>query len=71
MCGNCAGYVLVFWSASEYGNIHNSIVIPQARRTERSPEHWPEEVGIYWLEARRVVEDGNLYAGASSARNTS
>ncbi|MYA55422.1 DUF4145 domain-containing protein [Candidatus Poribacteria bacterium] len=68
-CGNCAGYVLVFWSASEHGNIHDSLVIPQARRTESYPEHWPEEVGIYWVESRRVVEDGNWYTGASSARN--
>ena len=68
-CGNCAGYVLVFWSASEYGNIHDSIVIPQARRTEKCPEHWPEEVGICWVEAKRSVEDGNWNSAALMARS--
>ena len=67
--GNCAGYVLVLWSASEYGNIHDYRVLPRAERIEKYPEHWPEEVGICWVEAKRSVEDGNLNAGAIMARS--
>ena len=68
-CGNCAGYVLVFWSAKERGSIYDYMVIPQARRTERYLEHLPEEVGICWVEARRGVEDGNWNSAALMARS--
>lgn len=66
-CGNCKGYVLVMWSA---GNLmHNFRVLPWPLRLERYPEHWPETVGRYWLQAKRNLRDQNWDASAMMARS--
>src|SRR3989304_2560272 len=52
-CGNCKGYVMVLWSVSGHGNLHNYRVLPWPLRLEKFPEHWPEAVGRYWLQAHR------------------
>lgn len=69
MCGNCAGYVMVLWSASEYGNLHDYYAFPQSISTEKYPDHWPEEIGRFWVQAKRSVQDKNWDAAAIMARS--
>jgi hypothetical protein len=66
-CGNCRGYVLVMWSAGD--RLHNYEVLPWPLRLERYPEHWPEAVGRYWLQAKRNLRDQNWDAAALMARS--
>lgn len=72
-CGNCAGYVLVIWSASEstYGmeGLHNYEVLPWPIKLDKYPEHWPEPVGRYWLQAKRNIQNENWDAAAVMARS--
>ncbi|MDG9931010.1 MULTISPECIES: DUF4145 domain-containing protein [unclassified Pseudomonas] len=68
-CGNCASYVMVFWSASS--GHHDYRVLPwPVGRLEKHPEHWPEAVGRYWLQAKRSLKDQNWDAAALMARSS-
>lgn len=72
-CGNCRGYVMVLWSTSElsFGDgLHDFRVLPQAKKFEKYPEHWPEAVGRYWLQAKRNIRDENWDAAALMARSS-
>ena len=66
-CGNCAGYVMVLWSAGDH--LHDYHVLPWSRRYEKFPEHWPEDVGRYWLQAKRNLADENWDAASLMARS--
>jgi len=71
-CGNCAGYVMVLWSASEFGSfdgLYDFHVLPWPMRLEQFPDHWPEAVGRYWLQAHRSAKDENWDAAAVMARS--
>jgi len=71
-CGNCKGYVMVLWSASEYGfrqGLHDYHVLPWPLKIENYPEHWPEAIGQYWLQAKRNIRDENWDAAAVMARS--
>lgn len=71
-CGNCKGYVMVLWSASEHGygtGLHGYEVLPWPLKLERYPEHWPEAIGRYWLQAKRNIRDENWDAAAVMARS--
>ena len=71
-CGNCGGYVMVLWSASEHGflqGLHNFRVLPWPLNFEKYPEHWPEAVGRYWLQAKRNIQDENWDAVVVMARS--
>ena len=71
-CGNCKGYVMVIWSISEYSfgqGFHNYRVLPYPLKLEKYPEHWPEAIGRYWLQAKRNISDGNWDAAAVMARS--
>jgi len=73
-CGNCKGYVMVFWSASSMGGrpgsgIHDYRVLPWPLTLESFPEHWPEAIGRYWLQAKRNLRDCNWDAAALMARS--
>jgi hypothetical protein len=70
-CGNCSGYVMVLWSASEFSGsqgLHDYRVLPWPTKLEEFPKHWPEPVGRYWLQAHRSAKDENWDAGAMMAR---
>lgn len=68
-CGNCASFVQVFWTASR--DMHDFRVIPwPLRRLEKYPDHWPEAVGRYWLQAKRSLRDENWDAAALMARSS-
>lgn len=71
-CGNCAGYVMVLWSGTEpYPDrgVHDFKVLPWPLKIEKFPEHWPEAVGRYWLQAKRNILDENWDAAAVMARS--
>jgi hypothetical protein len=71
-CGNCAGYVMVLWSASQFSGSqgpHNYYVPPWPIKLEEHPKHWPEAVGRYWLQAHRSARDENWDAAATMARS--
>lgn len=67
-CGNCKGYVMVLWSAG-ISDLHNFSVLPWPIKLERFPEHWPEQVGRFWLQAKRNLSDHNWDAAGVMARS--
>jgi hypothetical protein len=71
-CGNCKGFVQVLWSASDlsFGDVlHDYRVLPWPLKYEKHPEHWPPDIGRYWLQAKRNVSDENWDAAAVMARS--
>jgi hypothetical protein len=49
-CGSCASFVMVFWSGAR--GHHDYRVVPwPIGKLEKFPEHWPAEVGRFWLRA--------------------
>jgi hypothetical protein len=66
-CGNCASFVLVFWSAGDTS--HDYRMVPWPLKLNRFPEHWPEAVGRYWIQAKRNLKDQNWDAAALMARS--
>lgn len=71
-CGNCKGYVMVLWSAEEHGSLsayHDFRVLPWPLTLSRYPEHWPEQVGRFWLQAKKNLKDENWDAAALMARS--
>jgi hypothetical protein len=71
-CGNCGNFIMIFWSASEFGGshgIHDFGTVPWARESTKFPEHWPEDIGRHWLEARRSLEGQNWNAASLMARS--
>ena len=71
-CGNCAGYVMVLWSASEFAGIHGRHdyhSLPWASELSNYPDYWPEVVGRHWLQAQRNIQGENWDAAAVMARS--
>lgn len=72
-CGNCGNFMFAFWSAAEHshgsGAAHDYKVLPWHQSTTTYPKHWPEDVGRYWVEARRSIEGKNWIAAALMARS--
>jgi hypothetical protein len=67
-CGSCKGYVMCLWSAGSSG-LHDYRVLPWPMRVEKHPEHWPADVGRFWLQAHRSLADENWDAAAVMARS--
>ena len=73
-CGNCKGYVMVLWSAGEHSlgfnnNIYDYKVLPWPIKLTSFPKHWPEEIGRYWLQAKKNLNEENWDAAALMARS--
>lgn len=68
-CVSCAGHVLVLWSASRHGGLHGYRVLPWPLKLARHPKEWPEDVGRYWLQAKRSIASENWDAAAVMARS--
>lgn len=71
-CGNCGNFIMIFWSASAFGGLHGMhdfLTVPWAREITKFPEHWPEDVGRYWLQAMRSLEAKNWDAASLMARS--
>src|SRR5262249_15876518 len=43
--------------------------VPWAREITKFPEHWPEDIGRHWLQARRSLEGQNWDAASLMARS--
>lgn len=72
-CGNCSNYVLVFWSASQYGIgkdfLHDYRYLPYPLTLSEAPEFWPKDVQRYWIQANRNLKDENWDAATAMARS--
>jgi hypothetical protein len=71
-CGNCGNFLMIFWSATAFGGstgMHDFMTVPHAREFTNFPEHWPEDVGRYWLQAMRSLEGQNWDAASLMARS--
>jgi len=66
-CENCGNFTMVFWSSS--GRIHDRRVVPWPLKYEKHPEAWPEDVGRFWLQAKRAQADRNWDSAAVMARS--
>ena len=69
-CENCASYVMVMWSSSSFGNIHGKVILPRSLKVQNYPEHWPDAVGRYWLQAKSNLINENWEAAALMARSS-
>ncbi len=68
-CGNCASYVMVFWSASH--DLHSYRVLPRPlTKLNKYPEHWPEANIFQLLQAKRNLKDENWDAAVLMARSS-
>ena len=55
-CANCAGFVHVLWSASEWGgDLHSYRVLPWPIGEPEASENWPAEVQRFWAQAHRSL----------------
>ena len=72
-CGHCGNLMFAFWSAAEHSfgsrGIHAYRLLPWHQSTTAYPKHWPGDVGLYWVEARRSIEGKNWTAAALMARS--
>jgi hypothetical protein len=62
-CGNCGNLTMVFWSRAVHGmrgGIYDYKVVPWNTETVNYPDHWPSDVGRYWLQATRSLEGKKL-----------
>jgi hypothetical protein len=66
-CVNCGNYTMVFWSGSS--QLHDYKTLPWPTETTNFPEHWPKDIGQYWMEAQRSLEGKNWNAAAVMARS--
>lgn len=66
-CGNCSSFVQVFWSAGK--RKHDYRVQPSPLKIVRAPEHYPETIGRYWLQAKKSLRDQSWDAAAVMARS--
>ncbi len=67
-CGNCANFLMVFWSSG--GSLYDYRVVPSpVGDYEKAPDAWPAEVGRFWLQARRALKRGDNDAASVMARS--
>ena len=66
-CGNCASFVQVFWSAGN--QLHDYEVQPWPLKLSKAPEEWPENIGRYWLQAKKNIKEGSWDAATVMARS--
>lgn len=77
-CGNCAGFVMVLWSASEdprrqvfsTRSLHDYRVLPWPLQIGDGSENWPPTVRRLWKQAHKALVDGNYDSAAIMARST-
>jgi len=71
-CGNCGGYVLVMWSASEHGpqqGLHDYVRVPWPKGVGDGSENWPDTVKRMWRQAHDSLNNENYDAAAVMARS--
>jgi len=71
-CGNCGNLMMVFWTRSSMSIGHGLLdfrTVPWNTETARYPDHWPADIGRYWLQAKRSLEGKNWDAASLMARS--
>ncbi len=72
-CGSCAGFVQIFWSASEHSLHHNGmhdyLQQPRPIHITKVPDSWPQNVQRFWTQANRSIQGENLDAAAVMIRS--
>ena len=72
-CGNCANFVMVFWSPSEDNvgghGLHNYIVAPWPRGIGDGEDYWPTAARRHWKQAHSNLNNNNYDAAALMARS--
>jgi Domain of unknown function (DUF4145) len=67
-CGNCANFLMVFWSSGS--SLWDYVVVPSPLgEYTKAPDAWPSDVGKYWLQARRALGRGDNDAASVMARS--
>ena len=66
-CGNCANFLMAFWSAGS--TLYDYRVLPWHIGEFKIPEAWPKEVGRFWQQAKRASARGDLDAAAVMTRS--
>jgi Domain of unknown function (DUF4145) len=71
-CNMCGNLTMVFWSAASTSSrqgMHDYQAVPWPREVTGFPDHWPKDVGRYWLQARRSLDGKNWDAAVLMARS--
>lgn len=68
-CSNCGNLTMVFWAESNSGGLSSYRAVPWPLKVQKHPEHWPADVGRYWLQAKRSIESKSYDAAALTARS--
>lgn len=68
-CSNCGNLTMVLWAESNSGGMANFRALPWPLTVTKHPEHWPADVGRFWLQAKRSIEGKNYDAAALMARS--
>lgn len=71
-CGNCGGYELVMWSASQHGGshgMHDYHVLPWPLKVGNGSDNWPDNIRRFWRQAHDSLNNHNYDATAVMARS--
>lgn len=76
-CGNCANYILVFWSAGEHyasgynraDGLHRYMTVPYAIGGWDGEEYWPNTAKRHWKQAHNALNRGDYDAAVVMARS--
>lgn len=63
-CGNCGNYTMMMYNSNSGSGLVDYRRIPHPLKTTKAPKEWPEDVGRYWVQARRNVEEGHWETAA-------
>jgi HEPN domain-containing protein len=76
-CGNCANYIMVFWSADEHHaggynpaqGLHAYRTVPFAIGGWDGEDYWPDNAKRHWKQAHNAVNRGDYDAAVVMARS--
>jgi len=77
-CGNCANYIMVFWSASEHNSggynpaqgLHAYRTVPFALGGWDGEDYWPDNAKRHWKQAHNAIQRGDYDAAVVMARSS-
>jgi HEPN domain-containing protein len=76
-CGNCANYIMIFWSADEHHaggynptqGLHAYRTVPFAIGGWDGEDYWPDNAKRHWKQAHNAVNRGDYDAAVVMARS--
>lgn len=66
-CENCGNLQMAFWATG--GTMHDKRIVPWPLRVDDHPKSWPEDVGRFYIQAKRAAGDKNWDSAAVMARS--